>query len=72
MIQKKHILKSFKPVLQDTEQNQALIARLMDFGLYPGIEFEVIKSIPFSKVTVIQFCQTLLALNEQEFQCLEI
>jgi len=53
------------------EADALLIQRLMDFGLFPGIEFQIVKTIPLSKVTVIQFYQTLLALNEQEFQCLK-
>jgi len=60
--------------IQDSKVDHSsalLVQRLMDFGLFPGIEFKIIKTIPLSKVTVIQFYQTLLALNEQEFKCLK-
>lgn len=65
-------LLGFKSTEQSAESQQALVDRLMDFGLYPGVEFEVIQTIKFSNVTVIRFHQTLLALNEQEFQCLAL
>ena len=70
-----YTLKGFQSNLaqkdSSTEADALLIQRLMDFGLFPGIEFQIVKTIPLSKVTVIQFYQTLLALNEQEFQCLK-
>jgi len=65
------IVKGFKVDLADHD-GHSLVQRLMDFGLYPGVEFQIVKTIPLSKVTVIQFYQTLLALNEQEFKCLDI
>lgn len=65
-------LKGFNQVEADAQANQALVERLIDFGLYPGVEFEVIKKLGFSQVTVIRFHQTLLALNEQEFKCLAL
>ena len=70
-----YILKGFQSDFVNGESSPEagalLIQRLMDFGLFPGIEFQIVKTIPLSKVTVIQFYQTLLALNEQEFQCLK-
>lgn len=63
-------LKGFNQVEVNPKANQILIERLIDFGLYPGVEFEIINKITLSNVTVIRFHQTLLALNEQEFKCL--
>lgn len=63
-------LKGFSQVEDSPEANQALVERLIDFGLYPGVDFEIVKRLPISNVTVIRFHQTLLALNEQEFKCL--
>lgn len=63
-------LNGFNQVEATPEANQVLVDRLIDFGLYPGVEFEIIKKLRFSNVTVIRFHQTLLALNEQEFKCL--
>ncbi len=63
-------LKGFNQVEVNPQANQVLIERLIDFGLYPGVEFEIVKKLSFSNVTVIRFHQTLLALNEQEFKCL--
>ena len=63
-------LKGFNQVEVNPQANQVLIERLIDFGLYPGVEFEIVKKLSFSNVTVIRFHQTLLGLNEQEFKCL--
>lgn len=63
-------LKGFNQVEENPQANQVLIERLIDFGLYPGVELEIIKKLSLSNVTVIRFHQTLLALNEQEFKCL--
>ena len=63
-------LKGFNQVEENPQANQVLVERLIDFGLYPGVEFEIIKKLSLSNVTVIRFHQTLLALNEQEFKCL--
>ena len=63
-------LKGFNQVEVTPQANQVLIERLIDFGLYPGVEFEIINKIALSNVTVIRFHQTLFALNEQEFKCL--
>lgn len=65
-----HKLVGFKQVEATPQANQVLIDRLIDFGLYPGVEFEIVKDLKLSNVTVIRFHQTLLALNEKEFQCL--
>lgn len=50
--------------------NPELIQRLYDFGLHPGIEVEVVGKVSFNSVTIIQFGNTRLALNEEEFSCL--
>ena len=63
-------LKGFNQVEATPQASQDLIQRLIDFGLYPGVEFEIVKTLSLSNVTVIRFHQTLLALNEQEFKCL--
>jgi len=44
--------------------------RLYDLGLRDGLEFKVLRKLYFGKVVVIQFEQTLLALNESEMACL--
>lgn len=65
-------LKGFNQTENNPQANQVLIERLIDFGLYPGVEFEIVKKLSLSNVTVIRFHQTLLALNEQEFKCLSL
>ena len=62
----KHILKEFS----QTTENTDLVQKLIGLGLYPGIQFSVVQNIGFSSVTIIQFDQTLVALNQSEFACL--
>lgn len=47
-----------------------LVKRLYDLGLHPGLEIEVVSRISFNAVVIIQFGETRLALNEEEFACL--
>ncbi len=49
---------------------QELVKRLYELGLRPGIEFQVVGKVSFNSVTIIQYGQTRLALNEQEMACL--
>jgi Fe2+ transport system protein FeoA len=57
-------------VPEGNQPNAELIQRLYDFGLHPGIEVEVIGKVSFGSVTIIQFGNTRLALNAEEFSCL--
>ena len=51
-------------------ENPDLIQRLYDFGLHPGIEVVVVGKVSFNSVTIIEFGNTRLALNEEEYACL--
>lgn len=62
----KYILKEFS---QDPD-NTELVQKLVGLGLYPGLQFSIVQKIGFSSVTIIQFDQTLVALNQREFACL--
>lgn len=62
----KYILKEFSQDLDNTE----LVQKLVGLGLYPGLQFSIVQKIGFSSVTIIQFDQTLVALNQREFACL--
>ena len=62
----KYTLKEFS----QTSENSDLVQKLIGLGIYPGLEFSVVQSIGFSSVTIIQFDQTLVALNQREFACL--
>ena len=52
------------------QEGQDLVKRLYELGLRPGIQLQIIGKISFNTVTVIQYGQTRLALNEQEMSCL--
>ncbi len=57
-------------MIYDSEESKITMERLYDLGLYDGLEFKVLRQLFFGKVVVIQFEQTLLALNESEMACL--
>ncbi len=56
--------------LPNQKQDDELIQRLYDLGLHPGLEIEVVGSISFGSVTIVQFGSTRIALNKEEFSCL--
>lgn len=47
-----------------------IVRRLYELGLRPGIQIQVIGQISFKSVTIIQYGETRLALNELEMSCL--
>lgn len=47
-----------------------IVKRLSDLGFYPDLQIEIIQKISFSSVTVVQFNETILALNQEEMSCL--
>ena len=55
-----------------SEEDESLsrVKRLYELGLRPGLQIQIIGKVSFNSVTIIQFGQTRLALNEQEMSCL--
>ena len=47
-----------------------IVKRLFDLGLYPDLKIEIVQKISFNSVTVVQFNETILALNQEEMSCL--
>ncbi len=47
-----------------------IVKRLFDLGLYPELQIEILQKISFRSVTVVQFNETILALNQEEMACL--
>lgn len=47
-----------------------VLQRLHDLGLYAGIYVTVLNVISFGSVYVLQFGDSIIALNESEMQCL--
>ena len=47
-----------------------VVKRLYNLGLFPSLKIQILQKISFQSVTVIQFGQTILALNEEEISCL--
>lgn len=64
----KHILKKISATDLGFED---IIERLYDLGLYEGVEVEIKRKVSFGQITIIQFDQTLLALNQAEMSCLK-
>lgn len=63
----KHILKKISTTDLGYED---IIERLYDLGLYEGVEVEIKRKVSFGQITIIQFDQTILALNQAEMSCL--
>lgn len=59
-----------KKSIYHEREKQAVLMRLYELGLRPGLQIKILNKISFQSVTVIQFDQTRLALNEQELACL--
>lgn len=57
-------------MIYSSAESKITMERLYDLGLYDGLEFKVVRQLFFGKVVIIQFEQTLLALNESEMACL--
>lgn len=57
-------------IIQSISGPDEVIKRLYNLGIIPGLEILIVRKISFQSVTVIQFGETILALNEQEIACL--
>ena len=47
-----------------------LVKRLYELGLRPGLRIQIVGHVSFGTVTIIQYGQTRMALNQQEIACL--
>lgn len=54
----------------NSQTNEEVVRRLYELGLRPGIQIQIVGQISFNSVTVIQYGETRLALNELEMSCL--
>ena len=52
------------------QEAEDLIKRLYELGLRPGLEIQIVGQVSFGSVTIIQYGQTRMALNQQEMACL--
>lgn len=52
------------------QEGEDLVKRLYELGLRPGIEIQIVGHVSFGSVTIIQYGQTRMALNQQEMACL--
>lgn len=53
-----------------TPPNQELVQRLYDLGLHPGLEVEVVSTVSFGTIKIVEYNGTRLALNSEEYACL--
>lgn len=47
-----------------------IVHRLHEMGLHVGMKIKILRRLGFGAVTVVQYGQTLLALNAEEVACL--
>ncbi|MEY4617226.1 MAG: hypothetical protein RJB66_2186 [Pseudomonadota bacterium] len=57
-------------VLSELAGDNAITERLIDMGLHPGVEIELIGRMPFDGPFIIRVESTFLALREEEALCL--
>lgn len=55
---------------EKTPPNQELVQRLYDLGLHPGLEVDVISTVSFGTIKIVEYNGTRLALNQEEYACL--
>jgi Fe2+ transport system protein FeoA len=48
-----------------------IVERLYDLGLFEGLQVQILRQIFFGTITILQFEQTILALNKSEMSCLK-
>lgn len=60
-----------KQISSSDPSMNGVIERLFDLGLYEGIEIRILRTVSFGRVTILQFDQTILALNQTEMSCLK-
>ncbi|OFZ29266.1 MAG: hypothetical protein A2622_07555 [Bdellovibrionales bacterium RIFCSPHIGHO2_01_FULL_40_29] len=64
-------MKTQQPItIESIEGPEDIVKRLYELGLFPSLQIVVLHKISFNSVTVIQFNETILALNEEEMTCL--
>jgi Fe2+ transport system protein FeoA len=51
--------------------DQNLKNRMLELGFFPGLEIKLINRVSFGAVYIVQFNQNLIALNQNEFSCLQ-
>ncbi len=49
----------------------SIVERLYDLGLFEGLQIQILRQISFGQITILQFEQTILALNKSEMSCLK-
>ena len=52
------------------QEGEDLVKRLYELGLRPGLEIQIVGHVSFGSVTIVQYGQTRMALNQQEMACL--
>jgi ferrous iron transport protein A len=58
--------------LSSLEGDVTIAERLMDMGLHPGVQIELVGRLPLGGPLVIRIESSFLALREEEAQCLKI
>jgi ferrous iron transport protein A len=58
--------------LSRLDGDQGITERLMDMGLHPGVELELIGRMPMGGPLIVRVETTFLALREEEAMCLKV
>ena len=62
-----------QPAALDALEGEAMLTeRLLDMGLHPGVEVELVERMPFRGPVIVRAEASIFALREEEAQCLKI
>ncbi len=59
-------------VVHHVDGDSLIADRLLDMGIHPGVELELISRMPLGGPFVIRIESSFLALREEEAQCLKV
>jgi Fe2+ transport system protein FeoA len=62
----------FSHVILDLSGPEELVERLRELGFSPGEKIEILRQFPFRGPWVLMTAQGMVALRNEEFQCLKI
>lgn len=55
---------------QINSEDLLIVQRLNELGLYSGLDFKILNILSFGSVYILQFEDSIVALNKMEMSCL--
>lgn len=57
-------------IRQINSEDLLIVQRLNELGLYSGLDFKILNILSFGSVYILQFEDSIVALNKMEMSCL--